>query len=98
MSGLLAEMIKERNIIQTAQLDQQMIAAKEAQAELKDSIEDLETVGTDMDPKNPVVKQLKEREKKIHLLDTKLDLELSKREAKKKRIEEINQTCEKIAK
>lgn len=98
MSGLLAEMVKERNILRTGQLDGQIIAMQESRDELKDSIEDLESVGTDMDPKSPVVKQLKEREKKIHLLDTKIDLELSKREAKKKRIEELNQTCDKIAK
>lgn len=78
----------------TGTLDQQYLIAykndleykvsliRHAKMELSDAANDLLTVGTDMDPDNPVVKQLEQRKERLNLLEKKLDMQLEEYQTK----------------
>lgn len=57
-------------------LEYKISLIRHAKMELSSSVNDLLTVGTDMDPENPVVKQLEQRKERLNLLEKKLDMQL----------------------
>ncbi len=60
---------------------------------LSQSVSDLLNVGTDLDPENPVVKQLEQRKEKLYLLEKKLDMQLSQYNNKLKMIDTEIESC-----
>lgn len=59
----------------------------QAKMGLSQSVTDLLNAGTDLDPDNPVVKQLEARKEKLYLLEKKLDMQLQQYNSKLQMIE-----------
>ena len=57
---------------------------------------DLLHAGTDLDPENPVIKQLEERKARLNLLEKKLDMELNEYDEKLQMIDGNIKNCDKI--
>lgn len=61
---------------------------------LSQSVSDLLNVGTDLDPENPVVKQLEQRKAKLNLLEKKLDMQMNEYQEKLKMVEKEMDSCD----
>jgi len=76
--GLIAATIAKQSMIAYKHdLEYKMMLITQAKMGLSDSTKDLMNVGTDMDPDNPVVKQLEQRKERLNALEKKLDMELA---------------------
>ena len=76
--GLIAATIQKQSMIAYKHdLEYKMMLISQAKMGLSDSTKDLMSVGTDMDPDNPVVKQLEQRKERLNALEKKLDMELA---------------------
>lgn len=81
--GLIAATITKQSMIAYKnELEYKVLLITQAKMGLEDSVKDLMNVGTDMDPENPVVKELEQRKERLNKLEGKLDLELSEYKAK----------------
>lgn len=97
--GLLdATYTKQQLIGQKHDIERDMNQIRSAKRGLTDANKDLVHAGTDMDPENPVVKQLEERKARLDLLEKKLNLQMDDYEVKlamiNKDIEKCDQTIQ----
>lgn len=95
--GLLAASItKQRLIAYRADLEEKKLAVLNARMSLTSAGNDLLTVGNDMDPESPVVKQLEERKERLAALEKKLDMQLEEYETQLKMVEGQIKTCDEM--
>ena len=96
MSLIAATITKQSLIAYKNELEYKMILIKQAKFGLSDSASELLNVGTDMDPENPMVKQLEQRKERLNLLEKKLDMQLDEYEVKLKLIETGIKQCDEM--
>ncbi len=95
--GLLAATItKQRLIAYKHDLEEKMLAVQTAKIELTTSANDLITVGNDMDPDSPIVKQLEQRKQRLSQLEKKLDLQIQEYETQLKMAEAQIKACDEM--
>ena len=76
MSLLLGAMGKQESIAEKHELTYKMSLIRASLRHLSESQKDLLNAGTDLDPSNPVVKQLEQRKERLALLEKKLNMQL----------------------
>lgn len=97
--GLLdATYTKQQYIAQKHDIERDMNQIRQAKLGLTDAGKDLLHAGTDMDPENPVLKQLEERKARLTLLEKKLDMQLDDYETKLAMINQNIQKCDETIK
>ncbi|MEI8128365.1 MAG: hypothetical protein WCG95_01995 [bacterium] len=95
--GLIAATVTKQYLIAYKnELEYKMILIKQAKFGLSDSVNELLNVGTDMDPENPMVKQLEQRKERLNLLEKKLDMQLDEYETKLKLVETGLKECDQM--
>jgi len=87
MGLITGTLTKQYLIAYQNDLEYKISLIRQAKMELSDSANDLLTVGTDLDPENPVVKQLEQRKQRLNLLEKKLDMQLEEYETKLKMVQ-----------
>lgn len=79
--GLIdASLTKQQLIGQKHDIERDMNEIRQAKMGLTDAGRDLIHAGTDMDPENPVIKQLEERKARLTLLEKDLDMKMDRYE------------------
>lgn len=97
--GILAAAIRKQYLIASKnELQYKIQLITQAKMELSKSVSDLLNVGTDLDPENPVVKQLEQRKEKLNLLEKKLDMEMNEYKERLEMIEAEEKSCEEMFK
>ena len=75
--GIVTQTVGQQKYIgMQKDLEYKIDLIKEAKSNLTMSMTELVNVGTDLDPSNPMVKQLQARKEKLHQLEKKLDMQL----------------------
>lgn len=97
--GLLdATYTKQQYIAQKHDIERDMNQIRQAKMGLTDASKDLLNAGTDMDPENPVIKQLEERKARLALLEKKLDMQMNDYEVKLEMINSNIKKCDETIK
>lgn len=87
--GLTAATVNQQYLIAYKNdLEYKISLINQTKMNLADSSRDLITVGADMDPDNPAVRQLEQRRARLNLLEKKLDMEMEEYQTKLKMVEE----------
>ena len=95
--GLIAATVTKQYLIAYKnELEYKMILIKQAKFGLSDSVNELLNVGTDMDPENPMVKQLEQRKERLNLLEKKLDMQLEEYETRLKMVDAGFKQCDEM--
>ena len=93
--GLISASIRKQYLIAYKnELEYKMQTIVHAKMGLSESVSDLLNVGTDLDPENPVVKQLEQRKAKLNLLEKKLDMQMNEYKEKLDMVEAEMKSCE----
>ena len=75
--GIVTQTIgQQRYIAMQMDLEYKINLINETKLSLASSLNELVNVGSDLDPSNPMVKQLQARKEKLHQLEKKLDMQL----------------------
>lgn len=98
MGVIVASFTKQELLGQKHDIEDDMIQIRAAKRGLTNANKDLMHAGTDMDPENPVVKQLEERKARLSLLEKKLDLQMDEYETKLAMINKDIQRCDETLK
>lgn len=97
--GVVAATVTQQQLIAyKADLERDILAINQAKLSLSSSMDDLLNAGTDLDPDNPMVKQLEQRKERLHLLEKKLDMQLHEKQTKLEMAEKNMQATEKLMK
>ena len=96
--AIAAIITKHQLMAQKHDIEYKILTINQAKLSLAGSMSDLMTVGTDLDPDNPVVKQLEQRKARLNMLEKKLDMQLLEYENKLKLIEKNLGEAEKMIK
>lgn len=97
--GVVAATVTQQQLIAyKADLERDILAINQAKLSLSSSMDDLLNAGTDLDPDNPMVKQLEHRKERLHLLEKKLDMQLHEKQTKLEMAEKNMQATEKLMK
>lgn len=95
--GLLAASVRKQYLIAYKnELEYKIQLVTQAKMGLTQSANDLLNVGTDLDPDNPVIKQLEQRKERLNLLEKKLDLQMNEYKQKLEMIEAEIEGCDKM--
>lgn len=95
--GLIAATVTKQYLIAYKnELEYKMILIKQAKFGLSDSVNELLNAGTDMDPENPMVKQLEQRKERLNLLEKKLDMQLEEYETRLKMVDVGMKQCDEM--
>ena len=93
--GVVAATVTQQQLMKTkSDLERDILAINQAKLSLSTSVSDLLNAGTDMDPDNPMVKQLEQRKERLHMLETKLDMELQEKQNRLQMVEANLKSCE----
>jgi len=93
--GLISASIRKQYLIAYRnELEYKLQLISQSKMGLSQSASDLLNVGTDLDPENPVVKQLQQRQAKLNLLEKKLDLQMNEYQEKLKMVEKEIESCD----
>ena len=75
--GIVTQTIgQQKYIAMQMDLEYKINLINETKLSLTNSMNELVNVGSDLDPSNPMVKQLQLRKEKLHQLEKKLDMQL----------------------
>lgn len=95
--GLIAATVQKHYLLAYKnELEYKVTLIRQAKLGLSDSVNDLLNAGTDMDPENPMVKQLEQRRERLNLLEKKLDMQLEEYETKLKMVEGNMKACDEM--
>lgn len=93
--GLISASIRKQYLIAYRnELEFKLQLITQSKMGLSQSVTDLLNVGTDLDPENPVVKQLEQRKAKLNLLEKKLDMQMAEYQEKLKMVEKELEACD----
>lgn len=93
--GLIAGTVTKQYLIAYKnELEYKMTLIRQSKLGLADAANELLNVGTDLDPENPMVKQLEQRKERLNLLEKKLDMQLEEYETKLKMVEANIKECD----
>ena len=76
MSLIAGEVNKQYLIAYKNELEYKVSLIQQAKLGLSHSVDDLLNAGSDLDPDNPMVKQLEQRRKRLNELEKQLDMQL----------------------
>lgn len=96
MGLIAAEVNKQYLIAYRNELEYKISLINQSKLSLSHSVNDLLTVGTDMDPENPAVKQLEQRKERLNLLEKKLDMQLAEYKTKLEMVEKNLEAVEQM--
>lgn len=96
MSIILGAIGKQQNIAETHDLENEIVTIRQSKMHLAASIKDLMNAGTDLDPENPLVKQLEARKERLAQLEKQLDMKLAECQDKLKMLEADKENYEKL--
>ena len=75
--GIVTQTVgQQKYIAMQMDLEYKINLINETKLNLTNSMNELVNVGSDLDPSNPMVKQLQARKEKLHQLEKKLDMQL----------------------
>ena len=75
--GIVTQTVgQQKYIAMQMDLEYKINLINETKLNLTNSMNELVNVGSDLDPSNPMVKQLQTRKEKLHQLEKKLDMQL----------------------
>lgn len=75
--GIVTQTIgQQKYLAMQMDLEYKINLINETKLSLTNSLNELVSVGTDLDPSNPMYKQLQARQEKLHQLEKKLDMQL----------------------
>lgn len=94
MGLLIASLRKTYLIAYKNELEYKIQLITQAKIALTQSANDLLNVGTDMNPDDPVVKQLEQRKERLNLLEKKLDMQMDDYKAKLDMVEQELKSCD----
>lgn len=95
--GLVAGTVTKQYLIAYKnELEYKITLIRQAKLGLSESANELLNAGTDLDPEDPMVKQLEQRKERLNLLEKKLDMQLDEYEVKLDMIEKDIQRCDKM--
>jgi hypothetical protein len=81
--GIVSSTVTQQQLIAyQSDLERDILAINQAKLNLSSSMTDLLNAGTDLDPDNPMVKQLEQRKERLHLLEKNLDMQLNDKQTK----------------
>ena len=86
--SLAGTVYQQQYIAQKSEIEYKIMSINQAKLSLTTSMDDLLNVGTDLEPDNPVVKQLEARKERLHQLEKKLDMQLA---LYQKQLQQINE-------
>ena len=93
--GLISASIRKQYLLAYRnELEFKMQLISQSKMGLSQSVSDLLNAGTDLDPENPVVKQLEQRKAKLNLLEKKLDMQMNEYQEKLKMVEKEMESCD----
>lgn len=93
--GLLSASIRKQYLIAYKnELEYKIQLITQSKMGLSESVSDLLKTGTDLDPENPVVKQLEQRKERLNLLEKKLDMQMNEYKEKLEMVETEIKSCE----
>lgn len=95
--GLIAATVTKQYLIAYKnELEYKMMLIRQSKLGLDEATSELLNAGTDMDPENPMVKQLEQRKERLNLLEKKLDMQLEEYETKLKMVEANLKSCDEM--
>lgn len=93
--GLLSASIRKQYLIAYKnELEYKMQLITQAKMGLSESATELMKTGTDLDPENPIVKELEKRKERLNLLEKKLDTQMNEYQEKAKMVEKEIESCD----
>jgi len=93
--GLISASIRKQYLLAYRnELEFKMQLISQSKMGLSQSVSDLLNAGTDLDPENPVVKQLEQRKERLNLLEKKLDMQMNEYQEKLKMVEKEMESCD----
>jgi len=98
MSLIAASVNKQYLIAYKNDLEYKISLIAQAKMGLSASTNDLLNAGSDLDPENPMVKQLEGRRARLNLLEKKLDMQMEEYQTKLKMIEANMASCDSMIK
>lgn len=96
MSLIAASVNKQYLIAYKNEIEYKISLIAQAKMGLSAATNDLLNTGSDLDPENPMVKQLEQRRARLNLLEKKLDMQMEEYQTKLKMIEVTLGTCDKM--
>ena len=93
--GLIAATITKQYLIAYRnELEYKMNLIRQSRLTLSESANELISAGSDLDPENPMVKQLEQRKERLNLLEKKLDMQLEEYSTRLKMIDKNIEACD----
>ena len=93
--GLLSASIRKQYLIAYKnELEYKMQLITQSKMGLSTSVTELMKTGTDLDPENPIVKQLEQRKERLNQLEKKLDMQMNEYQEKFKMVEKEIESCD----
>jgi len=96
MGLVVASVTKHYLINYRNDLEYKISLITQSKLNLAESANELLNVGTDLDPENPMIKQLEQRKERLNLLEKKLDNQLAEYKTKLEMVEKNLESCEKM--
>jgi hypothetical protein len=97
--GLLAATVTKQYLIAYKNdIEYKMNLIRQSKMGLSEASGDLLHAGTDLDPENPVIKQLEERKARLNLLEKRLDMQLDEYQTKLQMIDKNIEACDETIK
>lgn len=96
MGLITATVTKHYLIAYRNELEEKISTIEQSKITLSQSATELMGIGNDLDPENPMVKQLEQRKQRLNELEKKLDLELAEYKTKLEVVEKNLESCEKM--
>lgn len=95
--GLIAAAVNKQYLIAYQnELEYKISLIQQSKLGLSKSVEDLLNAGTDLDPENPMVKQLEQRRARLNLLEKQLDMQLEEYETQLKMVHGNMKMCDEM--
>lgn len=93
--GLIAASVQKQYLIAYQnELEYKISLIAQAKMNLTSASNDLLNAGTNLDPENPMVKQLEQRRARLNMLEKKLDMQMEEYQTKLKMIDENMKACD----
>lgn len=96
MSIILGAIGKQESIAETHDLEKEITVIRKSKMNLSATVKDLMNAGSDLDPENPLVKQLEARKERLALLEKELDMKLAELQDRLEMVKADKQNYDKL--